>query len=95
MTQINVLLSLDYVRIQILNVFTVREYKRFLWLKSKRYYILDVFQSHFDSSIGAVKLIIGSENILFIIGDLNDKGNVEGILKVLCEDEGDAVTHVE
>ena len=93
--EVNVLLNADHIRIQVLNVLAVREDESLFRVKAESYNIFYVVNTHLDSSTVAFKLEFRLKNELFIVSNLDHKRDIKDVLEVLCEDEGDSVTHVE
>ena len=95
LTVVNVLLDADHVLVHVLDVVDVGEDKGLLGVEAECKDIFDISEAHGDGAFGAVKLDLLLVDVLLVISDLNDKRDVEDALEPLCEDEGDAVTHVE
>jgi hypothetical protein len=72
LTQINVLLGFYNVGEQVVNVVYIWENKSFFRIESKSDYIFDVVNTHLDSSIRTFELTVSSENVLFIVCDLDN-----------------------
>ena len=87
-----VLVDLDGVGVEVLDVSRVHEYENFLWVVAEGNYVLDIADGHLLHSF-QVKL--GSVQIFLVIGDLDDQGNIERLLQIVVDDEGNGMTKME
>ena len=91
----DVFLDFEDVFVELVNIPAVREDKSLLGVEAKRDYVLDVVDAHVDGAGLSFEFQVLLEQVLLVVGDLDDKGNVEHLLQPLGENHGDAVTHVE
>jgi len=91
----DVFLDFEDVFVELVDIPAVREDKSLLGVEAKRDYVLDVVDAHVDGAGLSFEFQVLLEQVLLVVGDLDDKGNVEHLLQPLGENHGDAVTHVE
>ena len=80
---------------QVVNVIDIRENEGFLRVESKGNNIFDVVDAHLNCTIRAFKFTISSKDILFVISNLDNKGDIECILQVFGENHRHTVTHMK
>lgn len=79
------------IGVQRAHVLRVDEDKGFLWIISQSYDVLDILNSH------ALELLQVSffPEVLLVIGNLDDKRDIESVLEVLIENEGKHVAEMK
>lgn len=78
--EIDMLLHFDNIRVQVLDVFNVREDERLFWIKTKSNDILNIVNTHCDCALRSFKLEFWPVDVLLIVGDLNNKRHIKCVL---------------
>ena len=89
------LLDAKHILVHVTDVVAVREDKGFLWVETEGQNVLDVVLAHLERTFRSVELNFWLVDIFLVISDLDHKGDIEDSLQPLCENERDAMTHVE
>ena len=95
LVEVHVFLHAEHVGVQVLDVLNVAENECLFRVKSKCNDVLDVVEAHANGAFGTIKVELRTVDKLLVICNLDDQRHVEGVLQVLGEDEGDAVTEME
>lgn len=89
---VDVLLEPDYVLVHVSDIFGIDEDEREIGIEAYREDILDVLIGQLGE-LGDITSLL--EEVLLVIGDLDDEGDLEGLLQVLVEDERKHVTEMQ
>ena len=87
-----ILLHLNGVGVKVLYIARIHEYENLFWVVPEGDDVLDIADGHFLHSF-EVKL--GSVQIFLIISDLDDQGNIESLLQIVINDEGNGMTKMK
>lgn len=89
------LLHFDNIRVQVLDVFNVREDESLFWIKTKSNDILNIVNTHCDCALRSFKLEFWPIYVLFIVGDLNNQRHIKCVLQILGEDKWNSVSQMK
>jgi len=89
---VDILLHSEHIRVQVLDIFYIREDESLFRIKSECYDVFDIAFAHFDSLF---KFKLWSIHKLLIISDLDDNWNVKGLLQILRHNEGYSMSQMQ